>query len=262
MSCVCLGMVKGKTSQDKKIKKSSQRFVTARDSSSHPPHPPRAPLPPAAALGLESKKQRKFSKKKQKPNKSHPSSSSSSSSQPTPPLPPPQQSVYKRETIYPLPTPWFTGPRDRFLVSTDESYQQIVDSSYVGYALQSQESFTQDFHQKLLSSFQSLDEKGIFQFDITQPGGLGTKTAKTFVTRCLIGDAGTTYKYLGLRMFSIPWHHDPNATYGGEEEEELLSEAQTIYELNQELISHTGELLEERNKPVRGHHYNLTLINR
>lgn len=115
-------------------------------------------------------------------------------------------------------------------------------------------SFPPPFHDNFLHSFKNLDEKGIFQFDITQPGGLGTKTAKTFVTRCLIGDAGTTYKYLGLRMFSIPWN-DSNG-------DEILPEAQMIYDLNQELIAHTKNLLEERNKPARGHQYNLTLINR
>jgi len=44
-----------------------------------------------------------------------------------------------------------------------------------------------------------------FRVDVTQPFGLGTKCAKTYVTRCLVGEAGTTYKYLGLRMFAYPW---------------------------------------------------------
>jgi hypothetical protein len=225
---VC-SLVMGKSAREKKIEKSSQRFVASRR-----------------------EKSVKISQKKQKQ-----SSLLSLAHQQTPTQIPQQQSVYKRDTVYPLSTPWFNGPRDRFLLSDDENYQRVLDSSYLGYALESKESFPQEFHDKFLNSFESLDEKGIFQFDITQPGGLGTKTAKTFVTRCLIGDAGTTYKYLGLRMFSIPWNQDPNGSHG-----ELLPEAQTIYELNQELISHTGGLLEERNKPIRGHQYNLTLINR
>jgi hypothetical protein len=166
-----------------------------------------------------------------------------------------QQSVYKRETIYPLPTPWYTGPRNRFLTPNDADYERILASSYSGYALEAKECFQQDFHSKFLNSLQSLDEKGIFQFDITQPAGLGTKIAKTFVTRCLVGDAGTTYKYLGLRMFSLPWDEIDAGS-------EIQAECRAISEVNQELISHTKNLLEEQRRPVRGHQYNLTLINR
>jgi hypothetical protein len=231
---------------EKNIKKSSQNFVRKKAHS----------FPPLENL-RNNKSANKVSKKKQNqttsPGSSEAPLSATQQSVPTQ-TQQQQQSVYKRDTVYPLPTPWYTGPRDRFLLSADENYQRILDSSYLGYALESKASFPEEFHEKFLHSFQSLDEKGIFQFDITQPGGLGTKTAKTFVTRCLIGDSGTTYKYLGLRMFSIPWNQRG--------EEELLPEAQAIYDLNQELISHTGRLLEERNKPVRGHQYNLTLINR
>jgi hypothetical protein len=49
------------------------------------------------------------------------------------------------------------------------------------------------------------NDKSWFRHDITQPFGLGSKCAKTYVTRCLLGDTGTTYKYLGLRMFAHHW---------------------------------------------------------
>jgi hypothetical protein len=47
-----------------------------------------------------------------------------------------------------------------------------------------------------------------FRHDITQPFGLGSKCAKTYVTRCLLGDSGTTYKYLGIRMFAHHWTNE------------------------------------------------------
>jgi alpha-ketoglutarate-dependent dioxygenase FTO len=50
--------------------------------------------------------------------------------------------------------------------------------------------------------------RNLYAKDVTQPFGLGTPCAPTYVTRCLLGDAGTTYKYLGLRMFAHAW---PNA---------------------------------------------------
>ena len=59
------------------------------------------------------------------------------------------------------------------------------------------------------AAFNGLEKDGAFQYDLTQPAGLGTKIAKTLVTRCLVGDEGITYKYLGLRLLSIPYHHIP-----------------------------------------------------
>ena len=50
-----------------------------------------------------------------------------------------------------------------------------------------------------------LEAHGFYRFDITQPHGLNSRCATTFVTRCLVGEPGITYKYLGLRMFSHPW---------------------------------------------------------
>ena len=51
-----------------------------------------------------------------------------------------------------------------------------------------------------------MEDEGLFRTDVTQPFSLGTKCAKTYVTRCLLGKDGTTYKYLGLRMFVHPWN--------------------------------------------------------
>ena len=48
-----------------------------------------------------------------------------------------------------------------------------------------------------------MDEGGLFLYDIVQPGK--KRLTKTSVTRTLVGDPGSTYKYLGLRLFSHPW---------------------------------------------------------
>jgi len=58
-------------------------------------------------------------------------------------------------------------------------------------------------HGEILTALQSLSP--FYQTDLTQPFGLFTKVSKTYVRRCLLGDPGTTYKYLGLRMFSSDW---------------------------------------------------------
>jgi mRNA N6-methyladenine demethylase len=59
--------------------------------------------------------------------------------------------------------------------------------------------------QQQLETTLDVSMKDYFRTDVTQPFGLGTKCAKTYVTRCLVGEPGTTYKYLGLRMFAHPW---------------------------------------------------------
>jgi hypothetical protein len=66
-------------------------------------------------------------------------------------------------------------------------------------------------HESYVSTaLHSMNDKGEFREDVTQPFGLGTKCAKTYVTRCLVGEPGTSYKYLGVRMFSLPFQCDEN----------------------------------------------------
>ena len=74
------------------------------------------------------------------------------------------------------------------------------------------------------AAFRTLDQEGLFRTDITQPAGLGGKCVKTMVTRCLLGDPGTTYKYLGLRMFAHPWCE-------GKNEEEISQKQQQQQQL-------------------------------
>ena len=53
------------------------------------------------------------------------------------------------------------------------------------------------------SSFGGMDKGGLFLYDVVQPGK--KRLTRTSVTRCLVGAPGSTYKYLGLRLFSHPW---------------------------------------------------------
>ena len=58
-------------------------------------------------------------------------------------------------------------------------------------------------HSKFETTFDALQNSGLFLYDAVQPGG--KKVSKTFVKRTLIGKPGSTYRYLGLRLFSHPW---------------------------------------------------------
>ncbi|GMI45036.1 hypothetical protein TrCOL_g3314 [Triparma columacea] len=102
----------------------------------------------------------------------------------------------------------------------------------------------------ILSTLQKLSP--LYQSDVTQPFGLGTPCAKTYVTRCLLGERGTTYKYLGLRMFSSYWG---DAGDGG------------IKDLNEWLEErtkgHLAQLTLDRSYPTTGSNkYTVALINR
>lgn len=81
-----------------------------------------------------------------------------------------------------------------------ESFQTALNLSYHGFVVD------EDAVGNEVEIQDHLQSKGHwFRQDITQPFGLGSKCAKTYVTRCLMGDHGTTYKYLGLRMFAHSW---------------------------------------------------------
>lgn len=170
----------------------------------------------------------------------------------------PMESVYKRETLYPPGLTDFEGPWDRFLTPEDKEYQSVVDQCYKGLQVCSPDKFDAKFRADFDAALEGLDVEGFYQYDVTQPQGLGSKTAKTFVTRCLLGDAGTTYKYLGIRMFSVPWAAGPKG------DASLTSaHAIAIGRSNKRLVEHSTKLLKKEGKDRVGScQYNLTLVNR
>ncbi|CAM9201039.1 unnamed protein product [Ectocarpus sp. 4 AP-2014] len=113
----------------------------------------------------------------------------------------------------------FRGPSDRFVEEAHPQFQEIVSTCYAGFHVEAPEALDAKVHEEARQAFDSLEEGGVFRADVTQPFGLGTKCAVTYVTRTLVGDPGTTYKYLGLRMFSHPWtttakEADPDGGHG------------------------------------------------
>eukprot|EP00606_Chrysophyceae_sp_TOSAG23-5_P000243 GSChrysophyteH2.ASY1.ANO1.29.1 assembled CDS len=94
---------------------------------------------------------------------------------------------------------------DRFVIPADPTYEKVMETCYPGCVLQEPEKFKPKFHTQFRQAMEGLEDESFYQFDLTQPMGLGTKVAKTYVTRCLVGKPGITYKYLGLRMFAYPW---------------------------------------------------------
>jgi hypothetical protein len=168
-------------------------------------------------------------------------------------------SVYKRKTEYPSlylsqqdQQSSFSIPQERFMTQQDASYDVVIEAGYQGFVHSPTESFSSSFHSKFEEAMIGLEREGKYQYDVTQPAGLGTKVAKTYVTRCVVGDPGTTYKYLGLRMFSIPWTKGSTGS---------SPHSVHIGELNQDMIKKSQQLLVGRDEAGTCQ-YNLTLINR
>eukprot|EP01038_Epipyxis_sp_PR26KG_P004497 gene4497-6353_t len=167
-----------------------------------------------------------------------------------------RESVYKRLPSYPVPYNDKVSINDRFVEPDDKEYDKILATSYQGFITQPPNTFNSAFHSMFETAFTDLERDNIFQFDFTQPAGLNSKVAKTLVTRCLVGQPGITYKYLGLRMFAHPWLE---GSLG------CTEAMKNINFLNSQLSSQTKKLLHDLNINDGNYgscDYNLTLINR
>lgn len=119
----------------------------------------------------------------------------------------------------------------------------------------------------------------LFLYDTIQPGK--KRLTRTSVTRTLVGEPGSTYKYLGLRLFSHPWVDvdvDGNATNAKKPGSTLCHigypavQSASLIEMgrvNEFLRKRSNELLEEHVSSntvpmglVGSADYNLTLVNK
>lgn len=104
----------------------------------------------------------------------------------------------RRRESYPVK---WTGAAKLDLVNDDDpDYSKLLVGPYAGLYVE-QSGISAD-----LRKLESL-----YAYDVTQPLGLGTALARTHVRRCLVGEPGATYKYLGLRMFAHPWRDVPKS---------------------------------------------------
>lgn len=84
-------------------------------------------------------------------------------------------SVYKRVPNLPPASPFPLLHVDRFLIPSDKNFQKVLETCYDGFVLDEPKSFSNEFHDSFQTSFISMEKFGVFQFDLTQPAGLGTK---------------------------------------------------------------------------------------
>lgn len=174
----------------------------------------------------------------------------------------------------------------KFLEPDDgKQFESCVKECYRGFFYEKSDDLPSEFHGKFSSSFHALNDSGLFLYDVVQPGG--KKLSLTFVTRTLVGDPGSTYKYLGLRLFSHPWcdiDDDGDGKVIGNLRDVQKSYGQTLLKLgyskkctralyytgllNKELSMRTNSILKNEIAPsvkdglVGSADYSLTLINR
>mmetsp|Transcript_13007 Transcript_13007/g.18988 ORF Transcript_13007/g.18988 Transcript_13007/m.18988 type:complete len:612 (-) Transcript_13007:9-1844(-) len=94
-------------------------------------------------------------------------------------------------------TPKYLSPKD------GDDFESCVHECYQGFRYEKSNELPPNIHTEFSTSFKEMNDAGLFLYDVVQPGG--KKLSRTFVTRTLVGDPGSTYKYLGLRLFSHPW---------------------------------------------------------
>lgn len=181
----------------------------------------------------------------------------------------------KHSVTFPLPYPAaLQYPKNDFLRDRPpyiDSYRRALETSYEGFCVDDP-SVMKDEHQRVKTALLTMESAGFFRADITQPFGLGTKCAKTYVTRCLVGEPGTTYKYLGLRMFSHSWRNEAHLNAFRSSLPMNQQEAlKTIFDLNRLLTQQTKKHLSDLNRKraarnaeaTRGRlGFDITLINR
>ena len=217
------------------------------------------------------------------------------------------QSRLKRErgtaASTPLPPNWTddaggTRPNGQTVVLTPSDgtiFQKCLRRCYRGLSWEGPDELPQSLHQSVSLALDELNSAGLFLYDVIQPGG--KRLSLTMVTRTLIGEPGSTYRYLGLRLFSHPWcdvdkdGNRLNVISCNDRERKKKKRSRTeseagsslvglgyhsdcvsgllrVGDVNSVLINRTNALLEDEIAPhltnglVGSADYNLTLINR
>jgi alpha-ketoglutarate-dependent dioxygenase FTO len=155
----------------------------------------------------------------------------------------------------------FAIPTNRFVDATQDPslFRALMEHQYVGFVVDKAEQLVDFKHTTYQQSLYDLEQ--FYRYDFTQPHGLNTPIARTFVTRTCVGVEGSTYKYLGLRMFAHPWEGDALSEYSPAHQASLRQVLQLNRAMVQRGNEHSASAIVST---ARGgsSQFNLTLINR
>ena len=91
-------------------------------------------------------------------------------------------------------------PKKSVLTPSDgAAFDRCLRKCYRGLSWEDPGSLPNSLHRAFTTAFDDLNDAGLFLYDVIQPGG--QRLSLTMVTRTLIGEPGSTYRYLGLRLF-------------------------------------------------------------
>ena len=186
----------------------------------------------------------------------------------------------------PLPPPWSGGKQGlkrNFLTPEEDGdeFSSCHKECYKGFCWDEPDEIPHSIHDNFTNALDTMNDSGLFLYDVVQPGG--KRSSLTFVTRTLVGMPGSTYKYLGLRLFSHPWcavdeKFEKKEKYDKQSEIENLIKLGydkncaraliKIGQLNHTLVHRTNEKLETQIKStvkdelVGSADFTITLINK
>ena len=162
-----------------------------------------------------------------------------------------------------------TPSNGRFFTSHDKDVQNYIQQHYSKFVhLSRQQLSPPNFHERAKAAFERLRDMNFYQYDVVTAGG--KHSSRTFVKRCLVGDSGITYKYLGLRLFAHSWGDREGK--GGTKSTTPIPALQEIGEINKMMIEMTRNQAAEKGQASTASSssadeiigkcdYNLTLIN-
>ncbi|XP_077993603.1 alpha-ketoglutarate-dependent dioxygenase FTO-like [Glandiceps talaboti] len=123
----------------------------------------------------------------------------------------------------------------KFLTPLDEEYKKVVEESYANLSLQQSNEICRDLRDRVEWAFQVLLSEGYLYQDRVK---LKSRTVITPVSRTLIGQPGLTYKYLNLRLFTLPW------CFGERPPRNEVEEACAVFkDLNDYFCQHVKDLI-------------------
>ncbi|CAB1339202.1 unnamed protein product [Coregonus sp. 'balchen'] len=122
-----------------------------------------------------------------------------------------------------------------FLGPSDHGFQQLWETSYSGLALRRSCSLPEELHGRVEAALLTLRQRGCFLRDLVK---VRDRDVFTAVSRVLLGQPGTTYRYLDTRLFTIPWHADDQR--GTCCDPDLSAACKALWELNCFFCSDVG----------------------
>ncbi|KAJ7994889.1 hypothetical protein DPEC_G00254140 [Dallia pectoralis] len=122
-----------------------------------------------------------------------------------------------------------------YLGPADDGFHKLWESSYSGLALRRSCFLPEELHTRVEAALLTLRRKGCFLRDLVR---VRDRDVFTAVSRVLLGQPGTTYRYLDTRLFTIPWHtEDPRSTCC---DPDLSAACKALWELNGFFCSDVG----------------------